>query len=244
MEIHVLNGGALAEKFPDLNGQQVICREALIDGPVHADNFDDFFFDRAAFISETFNVPAEDYFDQVKSEYDQLATIADDATINLWFEHDLFCQGNLWFTLHFLETISKPARIFVVTPSTSASDIWSGFGKLSRTELGVLFENRVELSFADRALGRSLWLAFRKHDLETLANLRETKSQAFPLLKEVVQAHLDRFPKQGIGRPQRKLKSILQGGTTDFSGIFKKFWETEGVYGFGDTQVQRMLERL
>lgn len=222
-EIHVLNGDALAQKFPALSGEIVVCREALIEGPIHAPAFEDFFLDRAAFISETFNASAEEYFDNVKREFDRLSDVAENAIVNLWFEHDLFCQINLWFTLSFLERTSKPSQVFVVMPSTEPSNLWSGFGKLDENQLTTLFQNRVELTRGDRELVQSLWLAFQRHDLAKMATLSENTSAAFPLLREVTQAHLDRYPKEGVGRPQKKLRSILDQGVTDFATIFNKF---------------------
>jgi hypothetical protein len=201
-EIHVLNGDALAQKFPPLNGEIVICREALIEGPVHAPDFEDFFLDRAAFISSTFHASAEEYFDHVKREFDRLSEVANNAVVNLWFEHDLFCQVNLWFTLSFLERTSKPSQLFVVMPSTRQSNLWSGFGNLDENQLTSLYQNRIELTRGDRELVQSLWQAFQKHDLAKMATLSENGSAAFPLLRDVTQAHLDRYPKEGVRKKE------------------------------------------
>jgi transposase len=61
------------------------------------------------------------------------------------------------------------------------------------------------------------------------------------MLKEVCEAEVDR--KQKL-RPQQTLRQIIERGETDFHKIFSRFWETEGVYGFGDLQVKKMLEQI
>jgi hypothetical protein len=98
MDVHILNGDALAGYFP-FEGEKIICRECLIDGPLYGRLPDDFFEIRAAYISDSFHVPAEDYFRNLKSEFDRLENIPHALSINVWFEHDLFCQANLWFML-------------------------------------------------------------------------------------------------------------------------------------------------
>src|SRR5688572_17976133 len=100
MNVHVLNGDALKENFP-LAGDIIVCREALVDGPVDALSFESFFEDRAAFIAESFDAEKDSYVNLVRNEFDRLANCNHESAIHLWFEHDLFCQVNLWFILYF-----------------------------------------------------------------------------------------------------------------------------------------------
>ncbi|HEY0653600.1 MAG TPA: hypothetical protein VGD65_10760 [Chryseosolibacter sp.] len=240
MEIHILNGDALAEKF-SLQGEIVVCREAMIDGPVNAETEESFWRDRAKFIAGEFNKSIEEYHLLVVDELNRIKQ-SKANTFTLWFEHDLFCQTNLWFVIDFIARHRKSAQIFNVMPDPSNDLNWSGFGKMNSSDLVLCYHNRTLLSNDEKLLAVSLWDAYRKDDLKKLKQLSTTASSCFPKLVEVCQAHLDR--NSAIQRPQRKLKSILAKGTTDFSEIFDQFRETEAIYGFGDLQVKKLLSEI
>lgn len=243
MNVHVLNGDALAGGFP-FPGEIIICREALIDGPVDATNLDSFFEERADFIADSFAADKAEYFSRVKTEFDRLSNIQPSSPIHLWFEHDLFCQVNLWFVIHFIREQKMANPIFFVSPPTDVENIWMGFGRMDDAALKSCFARKHLLTESDLKLGASLWNAYRTNDFHKLEQFCLQKSEAFPLLKEVCQAHMDRFSSNGLGRPKQKLKSIIDSGTKDFDKIFKEFWKTEGIYGFGDDQVKKMLAEL
>ena len=94
-------------------------------------------------------------------------------------------------------------------------------------------------------LGQDLWTAYKNDDREGLVRLAENQSAAFPYLKEVVMAHVERFPKDGVeGRPERILKEITKNISTDFHEVFKEFWSRESIYGFGDTQLKKLYDKV
>jgi hypothetical protein len=70
------------------------------------------------------------------------------------------------------------------------------------------------------------------------------KIACLSIIKGSMQSHIQQFPQRGLGRPHQKLKQILESGETDFNSIFTEFRKTEGVYGFGDSQVKSMLATL
>jgi hypothetical protein len=63
-------------------------------------------------------------------------------------------------------------------------------------------------------------------------------------LKQVCRAHIDRFENGGLGRPHQRLIEIKNSGNNDFSSIFQSFGKTEAIYGFGDSQVKKMLDEI
>jgi hypothetical protein len=243
MDVHVLNGDALAENFP-FSGEVIVCREALVDGPVDANTLDAFFEERAEFISDSFEADKATYFSRVKTEFERLAKIDQESPIHLWFEHDLFCQVNLWFLLNFVREKKMTNPIYFVMPPTDVQNVWSGFGRMNASDLKICFSKKLRLTEKDILLGSSLWEAYRNNDFHKLEQYCLQQSDAFPMLKDVCKAHMDRFSSNGLGRPQQKLKSIIDSGTKDFDKIFKEFWKTEGIYGFGDLQVKKMLQDL
>ena len=241
MKVHVLPGDALAENFKKtgLDGAIVVCRECLIEGAVEAENLEEFWQTRAEFIGESYGEEREKYFSKVRAEFEQLVSLADkDAEVDLWFEFELFCQVNLWFCLYLLR--DSRAKIFRVAPVVrTGDDIWKGFGGLSAEDLIKCFAERIEFSEADRRLGESLWKAFQASDHEALERLSETESGCFPYLKEVCRAEIEKS-----SRPRRVLEEIIARGKTDFAEIFPAFSARAGVYGFGDSQVKRILAEI
>lgn len=240
MELHILNGDALAEQFP-LQGEIVVCREAMIDGPVNADTEETFWRDRAKFIAKQFNTSVDEYHRLVVDELNKIKQ-SNANTFTLWFEHDLFCQTNLWFVADFIIRHRPLSKIFIAMPNPDNDANWAGFGNMSSHDLTACYNNRILVSNHDQHLAILLLDAYRKDDGVKLKELSRIASSCFPKLEEVCQAHLDRT--SATQRPQRKLQSILANGATDFSHIFNEFKTTEAIYGFGDLQVKRLLREI
>lgn len=242
MKVHVLPGDALTETFleTEIEGEIVVCRECLVEGDVKAETLEEFWQKRARFIEKTHGGNAETYFVQVAGEFEKLFTEAQrGAEINLWFEYELFCQVNYWFALYLLRDCKT--KIYRVAPVVlGENEIWKGFGGLSAADLQGCFASRVEISASDAALGADLWQAFQNADYETLENLSKNESPAFPLLKEVCRAEIEKRT-----RPREILEEIIADGKKDFAGeIFPAFAARAGVYGFGDAQVRRILAEI
>ncbi|WP_435353834.1 DUF1835 domain-containing protein [Emticicia sp. SJ17W-69] len=241
---HLLNGDCLAEQLraTKINQDFIVCREALIDGEVLANNLADFWAIRAKFIADSYGASIEQYFEITVKELEKLTTLPDGSEVCLWFENDLFCQINLWFVLTLLKknTNLKLHRVFPIIEDQA--DIWKGFGKASTEKLEEAYASKVPFTANDIELGTKLWNAFLNSDFEKLKDLSKEKSGCFEYLEEVCQAHIDRFPlDNSLGRPQKILKKIIENVPNDFNSIFTKFSEQEGIYGFGDLQIKQLL---
>ncbi len=116
---------------------------------------------------------------------------------------------------------------------------WSGFAKLGPDELKECFVARRRLSSDDVVLGAGLWNAYRKGNLDRLMELSKADSAIFPYLDEVCVAALNKET-----RPVEVLRSIREDGFETFPEIFPEFVSRAGEYGFGDTQVKSILEKL
>ena len=238
MKVHVLPGDALAEDFrrTGIDGAIVVCRECLVDGAVRAADLEEFWRTRAEFIGESYGEEEERYLADVRGEFERLESLAaKNAEVSLWFEYELFCQVNFWFCLYLLR--DSEAKIFRVAPVVrGAGEIWKGFGGLNVDELQRCYAGRIELTAADRRLGAELWLAFQNSDHEALERLSAAESESFPYLKEVCRAAIEKS-----SRPRRVLDEIIAEGKTEFAQIFPEFSARAGVYGYGDSQVKRIL---
>ena len=235
MKYHVLAGDALAEDFRKTNveGAIIVCRECLVEGETRAANLKEFWNARARFVESAYG--ENDYVGRVVTEFEKMQDLSEGAEVNLWFEYELFCQVNLWFCLSLLS--GKKVEIYRIAPVVrNETDVWKGFGNLEKEDLEKCYAERIKFSDDDVSLGVKLWKAFQNKDLTELNNLGTAKSDPFPKLAEVCEAAIDIE-----SRPQAVLREIVAFGEDDFSEIYRRFAEKAGVYGFGDSQVKRLL---
>jgi len=246
MIYNILNGDALAYSFPDtkIEGDIIVVREGLIDGDLSCSVLQDFWHSRAKYIGIT----DAEYHDKVVSEFEKIMDSPDGSVFNLWFEYDLFCQVNMWFTISIIQSLTIKKTVYAVNTSwldKTGKQFWSGFGHANTNELAICFADRIPLHDADIELAHHLWTAYKSENLEELTRLAENKSQAFPYLQEVVKAHVDRFPKDGTkGRPEKVIEEIINTGVEDFHQVFVAFSDVESIYGFGDIQLKHLYDKV
>lgn len=246
MVYNILNGDSLAYSFPDtkIEGDIIVVREALIDGDLSGNDLQGLWRSRAKYIGVT----EPEYHDKVASEFEKIMNTPNDSEFNLWFEYDLFCQVNMWFVISIINSLSITKKVYAVYTSyldRNNKHFWNGFGPADSSQLQTCFAGRILLGDDDLQLGQELWTAFNTGNLEELLRLAENRSPGFPYLKEVVKAHVDRFPKDGTkGRPERVIEDITKNISTDFQEVFKEFWKRESIYGFGDTQLKTLYEKV
>ncbi|MBB1286789.1 hypothetical protein HRH25_20580 [Flavisolibacter sp. BT320] len=143
--------------------------------------------------------------------------------------------------------MSIKKKVFVVFTSyldITHKQFWNGFGPANPDELNVCYADRIPLSEADLNFWQELWKAYKSGNLDELTRLATKKSPGFPYLQEVVKAHVDRFPKEGKGRPERVIEEITKNISTDFHKVFEEFWNRESIYGFGDTQLKNLYDKV
>lgn len=240
MIYHVLPGDSLVEEFrkANIDGDVIVCREALISGPVDAVSLDDLWQQRARFILSEYGEDEIEYHEKVAADLNKLTELTSDDEVNLWFEYELFCSVNFWFCLSLLKETS--ATIYRVEPIGLDEDKrWDGFGHFVADDLIACFEMRHKLGTSDVDLGSDLWQAYRRRESRKLTELSSTDNEAFPCLRQVVAAANE----QDIG-PLEILRAITLNGESDFGKIFAEFKKRAGVYGYGDLQVKRLLDQL
>ena len=240
MIYHVLPGDAQVEEFRKtaLEGELIVFRDALVTGPIDEANVDEFWDRRAHFVLSEYGEDEIDYHEKVADELLRLEDIGNGDEANLWFEFELFCSVNYWFCLDQLN--NSGTKIYRVAPvDVSPDNVWEGFGKHAADDLRTCFESRVELSDADVATGAELWAAFRNRELEKLRDLGDYRSPAFPFLKEVCEAAAEIET-----RPAELVREIVVSGKNGIEEVFPEFRSRAGVYGFGDLQVEKLIERV
>ena len=221
---HILNGDCLAEKFPkNLQGDIIIWREALIDGPV---SDDDFFENRKRFIVENYD-SERSYEDLVVKEFEKIQSLPENSVIYFWFEDDLFCQVNFWFLVSSLN--SKNLKFFRVFPKDSEK----GFAESDEEDLQELFHFSKEIHSEEKSLISNLWKNFQQN------NLPRESSEIVRNLPELAFANENRFN----GNLVNQIKKI-QENTADFNEFFRIFQQKFPIYGFGDLQLKNLLKRV
>lgn len=240
---HILNGDALLDRFPNaISGDKIVLRECLVDGPVQSDSLNKLYEIRARFLDdliEDFNT--KDYWKDAVTEFEKIQSIPPDSAVYLWFEDDLFCQVNLWFTCHLLYNHTDQLEVYIIRPKTLTQ---YGFAAYDEVGLAQLFDDCIEFPFVGTCA--ALWRAYVNNDLQLLQVIACTFSDSFSYIKTAVHLHLDRIPTgQDSGRPKEVLKAIIKEiGETDFSLIFKRFSEELYAYGYGDMQVKRLISSI
>lgn len=240
MIVHVLPGDSLVEEFrkTEIEGDVIVCRECFVDGDISGETLEEFWSIRANFLALEYSGDPIEYQEGVAYELERLTDLPADSEVNLWFEYELFCSVNMWFCLDLLKHFG--ANVFRVAPTNaSPDDVWNGFGQHDAAELKNCFESRIEFTAEDIEMGSRLWDAFRNRDSAKLHELGEYRSPCFPFLKEACEAAAEIET-----RPKEILKEITNGGEKDFNNIFPEFKKRAGVYGFGDSQVDRILRGI
>ena len=240
MRYHVLPGDSIVEEFSKtgIEGDTIVFREALIVGPIDAETADEFWEDRARFILSDYGDDEIVYHERVADELVRLDDIGVGDEVNLWFEYELFCQVNMWFCMSRLA--ESGAEIYRVAPVVvSLEDRWKGFGQLNSEDLKVCYEARTKLAADDIKLGVELWDKYRARDAAGLLALAGTPTRAFPYLNETAKAAAD--IETG---PLDVVREIREEGTSDPDAVFIEFSQRAGVYGLGDLQVFRLLDKL
>lgn len=239
MILHVLPGDSLIEEFKksEIEGEMIVFREALIAGDVSAETLDEFWDIRANFLELEYGEDPIDYREKVSYEIERLTYLPAETEVNLWFEYELFCQANMWFCLDLLKSHRNINRVAPL--NASPDNVWKGFGNHTSDDLVSCFQSRTLLSEQDIVTGSELWAAFSERDSEKLEELGTYRSESFPFLKEVADAaaEIDR-------RPAEIIREIINEGHAEFEQVFPEFQKRAGVYGFGDLQVERLIERI
>lgn len=236
---HILNGDALAEQFPiGINGVKIVLRECLVDGPVDADNLSDLYNIRSQYLTNTYGDIGINYKSDVEPEFAKILSIPKSASVYLWFERDLFCQVNCWFTCYLLEQHLGDNDVFFVLPT---SDLEWGFGGMNSHELESAFINPIPVSGLELIELAKLWEAYQKTDILKMRELTNELSR-FEWIQKAVDVVIDLMVNN---TPNQILKALIdQFGSDNFEPVFQQFHKQVPIYGYGDLQVKRLFDEI
>ena len=251
--LHILNGDSTLQGFEQtgLGGDTMVWREVLSEGPLEENiSSAGFWKKRQDWISETFNAATENYQGNMLNQLAKLSDPYDE--INIWFEFDLHCQANMLGVMTYLKQkadLSGPA-IFLICPAEyPGKENFRGMGELTGEELEYLYDNiRVQLSEMDFILAAEAWGIYVAKNAGKLNKYLTSTAYwgNLTLLKVALQAELKRLQLNGAGLNyiEQKLMDIYNTGITTLHEIYSKFWETEKIYGMGDSEIDIYLRGL
>ena len=106
----------------------------------------------------------------------------------------------------------------------------------------------MQLGVVDFVLAEEAWKLYVNNNAKALQQwLTKTKFWGnLPLLKPAMEAHLKRIQLNtaGLNYIEQKLLDIYNGGIKNKQGIYQAVWQTEKIYGMGDTEIDIYLRSL
>jgi hypothetical protein len=249
--LHILNGDATLKPFSEtgLDGDVMVWREVLSEGPLQGKVDADFWNMRAAFIEDAFHSTAEDYNEKIILELGKLNQPYEE--INLWFEFDLHCQVNMLGVMQVLRQqidLSAPSIYLICPESVPGVADFVGMGELNADQLEDLYDTRLHLTDYDFTLANEAWQLYVSHDAARLQKWLDKTPfwGSLHLLKPALQAHVKRLSvdEQGLSYIEQKLLFYYEQGISDRAGLYQEFWNRSKIYGMGDAELDLYLDRL
>ena len=180
--------------------------------------------------------------------HEALAGFSDQDEVVLWFEHDLFCQVQLIYLLHWFagRDLGQTKLTLICIDEFPGVQIFHGLGQLNEEQLLSLFPGRHEITAAQLELGSKAWAAYCAPDALALIALLKSDMSAMPFLKEALSKHLQRFPSthNGLGSVENAALKLIPAGYGEFRALFPAFVRRESAYGYGDAQLYVAMRRL
>ncbi|HEY5610986.1 MAG TPA: hypothetical protein VIL97_07255 [Thermoanaerobaculia bacterium] len=226
--IHLLSGDSMTPHLDraGIEGDRIVWREALVDGPAPGGvTLDEFRRARADFVAESYGEDRARVLADLEALDRAVESIPPDEEVVFWFDRDLFCRVNLGCAAHRLGDHRGTLRLV---------ERERFLCELRPEELREAFDSRVELGRE----AAELWEAYAAPTPERLNAL--SASHSFAAL------HLSRFPSaaSGVGSVGEAILRISSLGEIRFTDLFKAFSRDDAAFGFGDLQVLNEITRL
>ncbi|MGB5666748.1 MAG: DUF1835 domain-containing protein [Maribacter sp.] len=249
--LHITNGDNLTDRLKSLQlkGDIITWREMLCEGKTLTNvGSESFWKTRFEFLNKNYKISKQWFVEKTLKEYRLLCNHKQEDQIVLWFEFDLFCQINMLAVISWLKTHRKYAQISLVcSGDEDETDKMYGLNELSDEQLLELFEKRTVLKQDDIEYADYVWQLYCSDNPIRLENLTDFKYFQFDYLSEAIKAHLKRFPtiKNGLNEIENHILQLsLDKSPKSKRELLSTVLSDQGVYGFGDTQYERIITTL
>lgn len=248
--LHILNGDSLLEGVTtlQLDGDVLVWREMLCAGPVCGEVGGERFFERRSqFLSSRYEISQQSYQDAFVTELNKVESLSDYASINLWFEYDLFCHINLlgalaWVTQHNF----SGSTYHICSGRVKGAQKLMGLSELSQEQLLHHFQNKKQLSPEDMESAYELWQLYCSEDHNAIIP-KITNSTSFDYLTNCLKSHIERFPnrKTGLNVLETHILKLLNKHTIKSEHQLCGYvLDQQGYYGYGDMQILKSISNL
>ena len=249
-QLHIISGDDLAQHILDLKieGETVIWREMLCEGPTVSElGSQEFIALRTEFLKENYQISPEDYKIQFLKELKKLTFYNTYEEVVLWFEFDLFSHINMLAAIHHLmENHLKVPVYLVCSKKLKGEKEQTVLSQLPLKDLKNHYDNRIALAQDDLEMASLLWQLYNENYPQKLKKLIKEKTN-FEYLSSCLRAHIERFPNSQTGLNSLEkniLKLIAHNTITSMNQLLGYSLEYQGYYGYGDRQMQRVLDKL
>lgn len=248
--LHITNGDDLTEKLQQLKipGDVIVWREMLCEGPALQEVGDQNFLKvRKNFLLKNYGVSEEEYQEKFVCELEKLAAINGYDEVILWFEFDLFSHMNMLAVISFLKQNRKKNPLFLVCSGRLKGEHeLAPLSDLSIKQLQRHYDCKIPLTEDDLAMAELTWeLYCSKNPMRLESEIKKTSN--FEYLSSCIRAHIERFPnaKSGLNSLEvNVLKLIDKHEITSLHHLLGYALQYQGYYGYGDIQMQRVIEKL
>ena len=249
--LHITNGDSLTDRLKALNlkGDIITWREMLCEGKTLTNvGSESFWKTRFEFLNKNYKVSKSWFVEKTLKEYRSLCNHKQQDQIVLWFEYDLFCQINMLAVISWLKTHRKYAHISLVcSGNEDETDKMYSLGDVSDEKLLELYENRIELSMNDIEFADYVWQLYCSDNPIRLENLTDFKNYQYDYLSDAIKTHLKRFPtiKNGLNDIENHVLQLsFDKKPKSKRELLRTVLTDQGVYGFGDSQYDRIITTL
>ena len=247
--LHIVNGDSLAEQMQELNlpGELVIWRELLCEGPTLQEINSDFFKLRKKFLKKTYKISAENYEERFIAEIKRLKSFNNYDEVVLWFEFDLFCHINMLAAINLLAQKEKSRPITLVcSRKLKGEKEFKPLSQLSLKELKNHYDNRIHLNSDDIEIASLIWELYCGNNPLKLKPQIKVQTN-FEYLSSCIRAHIERFPNSisGINTLEKNILKLIENhDIKNENHLLGYALQYQGYYGYSDTQMQRLLDKL
>ncbi|MFT4831801.1 MAG: hypothetical protein ACI815_001451 [Psychroserpens sp.] len=250
-QLHITNGDFLTQRLNSLylKGEMITWREMLCEGKTLTSvGSESFWKTRFEFLNKTYKISKSRFIEQTLKEYRSLCNHKQQDQIILWFDYDLFCQINMLAVISWLKAYRRHAEISLVsTVGVMDGEKTKSLSELDNQELLSLYGLRKTLTQDDIEYADYIWQLYCSNNPIRLENVGDYKNYQFDNLSNAIAAHLKRFPsiRNGLNEVENQvLKVALEQHPDSKKELLSLILKNQGIYGFGDTQYDRVIKKL
>lgn len=247
--LHITNGDQTTHqlKKSHYTGTMITWREMLCEGKTTPDvGSEGFWKSRFDFLSSTYQITKQFFIDHTIKEFRSLCQEKKQDEIVLWFEYDLYSQVNMLAVISWLKKHRNNVAISLVCAEKGENPAqYVALSALNKTELALLFENRVSLNLDDIEYADYIWQLYCSESPLKLQNVQP--SDTFKYLEKAIQTHLLRYPtiKNGLNHIENTiLKTVVKEDIITAPVLMNNLIKNQAIYGFGALQFKHKIHQL